>query len=248
MYLKTLELHGFKSFADKTSIDLQKGISAIVGPNGSGKSNVVEAIQWVLGEQKAKSLRGHKMEDLIFNGTKTRKPMGMAEVSLILDNSDFGFPLDYSEIKVTRRLYRSGDGEYLINGKNCRLKDIHQLFSDSGIGNDGYSVIGQGRITQIVEARPEERRAMVEETAGVVKYRERKKEALRKITGADDNLLRLADIMTEIESRLGPLERDSENAKKYLEYKKEKDNLSIGILAENALDAREKLENLTLES
>ncbi len=248
MYLKTLELHGFKSFADKTSIDLQKGISAIVGPNGSGKSNVVEAIQWVLGEQKAKSLRGHKMEDLIFNGTKTRKPMGMAEVSLILDNSDFGFPLDYSEIKVTRRLYRSGDGEYLINGKNCRLKDIHQLFSDSGIGNDGYSVIGQGRITQIVEARPEERRAMVEETAGVVKYRERKKEALRKITGADDNLLRLADIMTEIESRLGPLERDSENAKKYLEYKKEKDNLSIGILAENALDAREKLENITLES
>lgn len=248
MYLKTLELQGFKSFADKTSINLHKGIAAIVGPNGSGKSNVVEAIQWVLGEQKAKTLRGHKMEDLIFNGTKLRKPMGMAEVSLILDNSDFGFPLDVSEIKVTRRLYRSGDGEYLINGKNCRLKDIHRLFADSGIGNDGYSVIGQGRISQIVEARPDERRAMVEETAGVVKYRERKKEALRKISSANDNLLRLADIMTEIESRLSPLERDAENAKKYLELKKEKDDLSIGILAENTLEAKEKLEKITAES
>lgn len=247
MYLKTLELQGFKSFADKTLIDLQKGISGIVGPNGSGKSNIVEAIKWVLGEQKVKSLRSHKMEDVIFNGTKKRKPLGMAEVSLILDNSDYGLALDYTEIKVTRRLYRSGDGEYLINGKNCRLKDIQQLFADTGIGNDGYSVIGQGRISQIVEAKPEERRSMVEETAGIVKYRERKKEALRKITAADDNLLRLQDIMTEIEDRLGPLKEDSYNAQKYLEYKDEEDKLSIGILAETAVETQEKLDKLQVD-
>ena len=244
MYLKTLELQGFKSFADKTSIDLEKGISAIVGPNGSGKSNIVEAIKWVLGEQRIKNLRGHKMEDVIFNGTKKRKPLGLAEVSLVLDNSDHALDLDYTEIKVTRRLYRSGDGEYLINGKNCRLKDIQRLFADTGIGNDGYSVIGQGRISQIVEAKPEERRAMVEETAGIVKYRERKKEALRKITAADDNLLRLSDIMTEIASRLEPLEQDSQNAQKYLSYKKEEDELSIGILAETALEVQAKLGKL----
>lgn len=244
MYLKTLELQGFKSFADKTSIDLQKGISGIVGPNGSGKSNIVEAIKWVLGEQKVKNLRSHKMEDVIFNGTKKRKPLGMAEVSLILDNSDYGLALDYTEIKVTRRLYRSGDGEYLINGKNCRLKDIQQLFADTGIGNDGYSVIGQGRISQIVEAKPEERRSMVEETAGIVKYRERKKEALRKITAADDNLLRLQDIMTEIEDRLEPLKQDSYNAQKYLQYKDEEDKLSIGILAETAVETQDKLNKI----
>lgn len=247
MYLKTLELQGFKSFADKTTLELHQGIAAIVGPNGSGKSNIVEAIKWVLGENKAKSLRGHRMEDVIFNGTKKRKPMGMSEVSLILDNSDGGIESDYTEIKVTRRLYRSGDGEYLINGKNCRLKDIQRLFADTGIGNDGYSVIGQGRISQIVEAKPEERRAMVEETAGIVKYRERKKEALRKINAAEENLLRLKDIMTEIESRLEPLERDSENAKKYLLYKEEKDGLSIGILAESALESGEKLKKLILD-
>ncbi|MEG2148341.1 MAG: chromosome segregation protein SMC [Clostridiales bacterium] len=248
MYLKTLELQGFKSFADRTSIELQSGIAAIVGPNGSGKSNVVEAIKWVLGEQKAKSLRGHKMEDVIFNGTKKRKPLGMAEVNLILDNSDHGIDYEFTEIKVTRRLYRSGDGEYLINGKNCRLKDIQRLFADTGIGNDGYSVISQGRISQIVEAKPEERRSMVEETAGIVKYRERKKEALRKIANADDNLLRLKDIMTEIESRLGPLEQDSVNAQKYLTFKEEKDTLAMGILAESALDAKKNLEKLLAES
>ena len=247
MYLKSLELQGFKSFADKTKIELGSGIVAIVGPNGSGKSNIVEAIQWVLGEQSAKSLRGHKMLDVIFNGTKKRKPLGVAEISIVLDNSDHGLDLDFTEIKVTRRLYRSGEGEYLINGKNVRLKDIHRLFADSGIGNDGYAVIGQGRISEILESRPEERRSIVEETAGVVKYRERKREALLKIGHAEQNLLRLADIMTEIESRLGPLETESNNAEKYLEYANERDRLAIGMLAETVLEAREKLEQAEAE-
>lgn len=242
MFLKSLELQGFKSFADKTKIELSGGIAAIVGPNGSGKSNIVEAIQWVLGEQSAKSLRGHKMQDVIFNGTKNRKPLGVAEISIVLDNSDHSLDLDFTEVKVTRRLYRSGEGEYLINGKNVRLKDIHRLFADSGIGSDGYAVIGQGRIVEILDSRPEDRRSIVEETAGIVKYRERKKEALRKIDGADQNLLRLTDIMTEIEDRLGPLEQDAKNAERFLEYSEEKDKLAIGILGETILDARDRLD------
>ncbi|MBQ1252395.1 MAG: chromosome segregation protein SMC [Firmicutes bacterium] len=248
MYLKSLELQGFKSFADKTKIELGGGIAAIVGPNGSGKSNIVEAIQWVLGEQKAKTLRGHKMQDVIFNGTKTRKPLGVAEISILLDNSDHSLDLDFTEVKVTRRLYRSGEGEYLINGKNVRLKDIHRLFADSGIGSDGYAVIGQGRIVEIIDSRPEDRRSIVEETAGVVKYRERKKEALRKIDSADQNLLRLTDIMTEIEGRLGPLETDAKNAEKYLEYAEEKDHLAIGMLGETFIDTRERLQKVEVEA
>lgn len=234
-------MQGFKSFADKTKIELSGGIAAIVGPNGSGKSNIVEAIQWVLGEQSAKTLRGHKMQDVIFNGTKNRKPLGVAEISMILDNSDHSLDLDFTEVKVTRRLYRSGEGEYLINGKNVRLKDIHRLFADSGIGSDGYAVIGQGRIVEILDSRPEDRRSIVEETAGIVKYRERKKEALRKIDSADQNLLRLTDIMTEIEDRLGPLEQDAKNAEKFLEYSEEKDHLAIGMLGETIIDTKERL-------
>lgn len=241
MYLKTLELQGFKSFADKTKIELGGGIAAIVGPNGSGKSNIVEAIQWVLGEQSAKTLRGHRMQDIIFNGTKNRKPLGVAEISIVLDNSDRSLDIDFTDVKVTRRLYRSGEGEYLINGKNVRLKDVRRLFADSGIGSDGYAVIGQGRIVEIIDSRPEDRRAIVEETAGIVKYRERKKEAQRKIDSADQNLLRLMDIMTEIEGRLDPLATDAENAEKYLTFAKEKDQLSIGMLGETLQDTRDKL-------
>ena len=240
MYLKSLELQGFKSFADKTKIELSGGISAVVGPNGSGKSNIVEAIQWVLGEQSAKTLRGRKMQDVIFNGTKNRKPLGVAEISIVLDNSDHSLELDLPEVKVTRRLYRSGEGEYLINGKNVRLKDIHRLFADSGIGSDGYAVIGQGRIAEILDSRPEDRRSIVEETAGIVKYRERKKEALRKMEHADQNLTRLTDIMTEIEDRLGPLEKDARNAEKYLEFSEEKDHLAIGMLGETLQDTTER--------
>lgn len=248
MYLKSLELQGFKSFADKTKIELGGGIAAVVGPNGSGKSNIVEAIQWVLGEQSAKTLRGHKMQDVIFNGTKNRKPLGVAEISIVMDNSDHSLEPDFTEVKVTRRLYRSGEGEYLINGKNVRLKDIHRLFADSGIGSDGYAVIGQGRIAEIIDSRPEDRRSIVEETAGIVKYRERKKEALRKIDHADQNLLRLTDIMTEIEERLGPLAKDAENAERYLEFAAEKDRLAIGILGETILDTKERLEGVTAEA
>lgn len=248
MFLKSLELQGFKSFADKTKIELNGGIAAIVGPNGSGKSNIVEAIQWVLGEQSAKSLRGHKMQDVIFNGTKNRKPLGVAEISIVLDNSDHSLDLDFIEVKVTRRLYRSGEGEYLINGKNVRLKDIHRLFADSGIGSDGYAVIGQGRIVEILDSRPEDRRSIVEETAGIVKYRERKKEALRKIESADRNLLRLVDIMTEIEDRLGPLEQDAKNAERFLEYSEEKDHLAIGMLGETILDGKERLASAEKEA
>ena len=244
MYLKTLELQGFKSFADKTVIDLRPGIVGVVGPNGSGKSNIVEAVRWVLGEQSAKSMRGRKMEDVIFSGTKTRKPLGVAEVSIVLDNSDYGLPMDFTEVKVTRRLYRSGEGEYLINNKYVRLKDVHRLFDDSGIGGDGCAIIGQGRITELLGAKPEERRAIVEETAGVVKFRERKKEALRKIDAAENNLLRLDDIMGEIESRLTPLRRDAENAEKYLVYKQELDDISIALLAADGLAGRERLQAL----
>ena len=243
MYLKSLELQGFKSFADKTKIELSPGISAIVGPNGSGKSNIVEAIQWVLGEQSAKTLRGHKMPDVIFSGTKNRKPLGVAEISIVLDNSDRALDIDFSEVRVTRRLYRSGEGEYLINGSYVRLKDIHHLFADSGIGGDGYAVIGQGRISEIIDSRPEDRRAIVEETAGVVKYRERKKEALRKIGRAEDNLVRLSDIMTEIEGRLGPLKTDAANAERFLGYSEEKDRLAIGMLGETIIDSRQRLES-----
>ncbi len=239
-----MELFGFKSFADRVKMDIDPGITGIVGPNGSGKSNIVEAIKWVLGEQSAKSLRGQKMEDLIFNGTKKRKALGLAEISLILDNSDGYLPLDYTEIRVTRRLYRSGDSEYLLNGKNCRLKDILRLFADTGIGNDGYSIIGQGRITEILAAKPDERRGIIEETAGIVKYRERKREALRKMEQAGQNILRIEDIIAEIASRLGPLEDDAKAATSYLAYKKEMDELEIGFLGEAILDSRERRSGL----
>lgn len=244
MYLKGLELFGFKSFADRVKMDIEPGITGIVGPNGSGKSNIVEAIKWVLGEQSAKSLRGQKMEDLIFNGTKKRKALGMAEISLILDNSDGYLPLEYTDIRVTRRLYRSGDSEYLLNGKNCRLKDILRLFADSGIGNDGYAIIGQGRITEILAARPEERRGIIEETAGIVKYRERKREALRKLDQADQNLLRIEDIIGEIAGRLGPLRAEAEAAQSYIAAKKELDELETGFLAEQILTNRRRRSEL----
>ncbi len=240
MYLKGLELFGFKSFADRVKMEIEPGITGIVGPNGSGKSNIVEAIKWVLGEQSAKSLRGQKMEDLIFNGTKKRKALGLAEISLILDNSDGFLPLEYTDIRVTRRLYRSGDSEYLLNGKNCRLKDILRLFADTGIGDDGYAIIGQGRITEILAAKPDERRGIIEETAGIVRYRERKREALRKMNQADQNILRIEDIILEIGSRLGPLKGEAEAAEAYLAYKKEMDELEIGFLAEAILDGRER--------
>lgn len=229
MILKSLELQGFKSFPDKIKIEFGSGITAIVGPNGSGKSNVSDAIRWVLGEQSNKTLRSSKMEDVIFTGTTKRKPQGFAEVSLTIDNSDKALPVDYDEVTVTRRYYRSGESEYYINKTQTRLKDIHELFMDTGIGRDGYSIIGQGRIAEILSHKSEDRRQIIEEVAGISKYRYRKNEAQRKLDATEDNLVRLGDIVGELESRLPALESQSNKAKKYLVMYEEKKNLEISL-------------------
>ena len=229
MLLKSLELQGFKTFPDKTKLKIDKGITAIVGPNGSGKSNISDAIRWVLGEQSAKSLRCSKMEDVVFNGTDRRKRQGYAEVTLTIDNSDRSLPYGGDEVAVTRRYYRSGESEYLINKASVRLKDIHELFMDTGLGRDGYSMIGQGKIDSIVASKSEDRREIFEEAAGISRYRYRKTEAERKLAHTEENLLRLRDIVTELESRVEPLRVQSEKAKKFLEYSAEKRGLEISL-------------------
>ncbi len=229
MILKSLEIQGFKSFPDKTVLSFGKGITAVVGPNGSGKSNISDAVRWVLGEQSSKSLRGSKMEDVIFSGTSRRKGVGFAEVSLIIDNSRRMLDFDSDTVKVTRRYYRSGESEYLLNNATVRLKDVQLLFMDTGLGRDGYSIIGQGRITDIVASKSEERREIFEEAAGIAKYRYRKNEAERRLNAAEENLLRLRDILQELEERVGPLKTQSEKAKKFLEFASEKKELEIGV-------------------
>lgn len=221
MYLKRIEIFGFKSFADRTELEFVPGVTAVVGPNGSGKSNVSDSVRWVLGEQSAKSLRGVKMEDVIFAGSDSRKPVNYGEVSLTLDNTDASLDLDYSEVSVTRRVYRSGESEYLINKRTCRLKDITELFMDTGLGKEAYSIIGQGRIEEILSTKSEDRRGILEEAAGVVKYKSRKKDAVRKLEETESNLLRILDIMAEIENQLEPLREQSEKAKQYKQLKKE---------------------------
>ena len=216
MRLKRLEIQGFKSFARPVSLDFGPGITAIVGPNGSGKSNISDALRWVMGEQSAKSLRGYKMEDIIFAGSDGKRPLGMAEVQLTLDNSDGFFPLDYAELTVTRRVYRSGESEFLINKQSCRLRDIHDLFTDTGLGREGYAIIGQGQIDAVLSVRPEDRRVLLEETAGIVKYRQRKEQALRKLEDTNMDLLRVTDILHELQGQLGPLQEQAEQAKLYL--------------------------------
>ncbi len=216
MHLKRVELKGFKSFASKITMELESGITGVVGPNGSGKSNISDGIKWVLGEQSPKTLRGAKMEDVIFSGTEKQKPLGMAEVSLVLDNEDGGIPIDYSEVKITRRAYRSGENEYLINQSTCRLKDIRELFMDTGIGKDGYSIVGQGKIDEILSHKAEDRRKVIEEAVGIVKYKSRKEEAQRKLKGTEENLQRLSDILKELGSRIGPLKEQKEKAEQYL--------------------------------
>lgn len=216
MHLKRLEIQGFKSFADRIQLEFNSGITAVVGPNGSGKSNISDAIRWVLGEQSAKTLRGGKMEDVIFAGTEHRKPMGFAEVSLTFDNSDGVLPIDFSEVTVTRRVYRSGESEYMINKTPCRLKDIYELFLDTGIGKDGYSIIGQGRVDEILSSKSEDRRAIFEEASGIMKYKVRKQEAEKKLEMTRQNLLRINDIIAELENQLEPLREQSEVAKRYL--------------------------------
>ena len=202
MYLQSLELQGFKSFPDKIKLTFDKGLTAVVGPNGSGKSNIGDAVRWVLGEQSTKTLRGNKMEDVIFSGTKTRKPMGFAAVTLEINNATGELGEEYGAVvSVTRKLYRSGDSEYRINGKSVRLKDVTELFMDTGMGRDGYAIIGQGRIAEIVSAKSTDRRDIFEEAAGVSKFRYKKQEAQRKLDGAQENLVRLLDIVAELEAR-----------------------------------------------
>ena len=233
MYFKKIELQGFKSFAEPVTIDFNQGITCIVGPNGSGKSNISDAIRWVLGEQSPKMLRGGKMEDVIFAGTANRKSRGMAEVTLTIDNSDHSLNIDYSEVAITRRMYRSGESEYLINKVPCRLKDIRELIMDTGIGVDGYSIIGQGKIAEIVSGKPESRREMFEEAAGIVKYRTKKHEAELKLEKAKGNIDRVNDIVSEIESRIDGLREDSIKAKEYLELKERYKAIEINVVLKN---------------
>ncbi len=229
MYLKALEMQGFKSFPDKIVLNFGKGVTAVVGPNGSGKSNISDAVRWVLGEQSTKSLRGSKMEDVIFSGTKDRRPQGFAEVTLKLDNQDASLNNPEKEVSVTRRYYRSGDSSYLINGSTVRLKDVHELFMDTGLGRDGYSMVGQGRIEEMVSAKSENRRDMLEEAAGISAYRYRRADALKRLDQAEENLVRLRDIVSELQSRVGPLEKQSIKAQQFLVYAAEKKDLEIGL-------------------
>ena len=229
MYLKSLEVQGFKSFPDKTLIRFGDDITAIVGPNGSGKSNISDAILWVMGEQSTKTLRGAKMEDIIFGGTQKRSAVGFAEATLTLDNADRALAYDADEVMVTRRYYRSGDSEFYINRQSARLRDIHELFMDTGLGREGYSNIGQGRIDEILSLKSADRREIFEEAAGISKYRHRKEETERKLAHTEDNLLRIGDKVSELELQLEPLKEQSEKAKKYLELKDELQGVEIAV-------------------
>ena len=241
MYLKKLELHGFKSFADKTTLEFMPGITTVIGPNGSGKSNISDSIRWVLGEQSMKSLRGSKSEDIIFAGTQSRKSLGFAEASIVIDNSDGKLPIDYSEVTITRRLYRTGESGYFINKAPCRLKDVQELFMDTGIGKDGYSIIGQGRIDEILSNKSEDRRHIFEEAAGIVKYRVRKVESEKKLEQTKLNLLRITDILTEIEGTLEPLKMQSDKAKQFLDLREELKGIEIGLFLHNIDTYKEKI-------
>ena len=229
MYLKSIEIHGFKSFANKMVFEFKKGITAIVGPNGSGKSNVGDAVRWVLGEQSAKQLRGSKMEDIIFAGTELRKPQGFAYVAITFDNSDHKLPTSYEEVTVARRVYRSGESEYLMNGSNCRLRDVQELFLDTGIGKEGYSIIGQGQIDKILNGKPEERRELFDEAAGIVKYKKRKAAAEKNLEAERQNLCRIEDILSELEKQVEPLKKQSETAREYLHLREELKKVDVNM-------------------
>ncbi|MBQ7370598.1 MAG: chromosome segregation protein SMC, partial [Blautia sp.] len=244
MYLKTIEVHGFKSFAQKIDFEFHNGITGIVGPNGSGKSNVADAVRWVLGEQSAKQLRGGNMQDVIFSGTELRKPLSFASVAITLDNSDHQLPVDFEEVTVTRRLYRSGESEYLLNGSNCRLKDINEMFYDTGIGKEGYSIIGQGQIDKILSGKPEDRRELFDEAAGIVKFKRRKNMTMKKLEEERQNLVRVTDILSELTHRLGPLERQSEAARIYLTKRDELRELDVNFFLAEDEQTGQKLKEL----
>ena len=244
MYLKRIEMQGFKSFADKTVLEFKPGITTVIGPNGSGKSNISDAIRWVLGEQSMKSLRGAKSEDIIFAGTQARKSLGFAEVSIVIDNNDNKLPIEYSEVTVTRKIYRSGETGYFINKVPCRLKDILELFMDTGIGKDGYSIIGQGKIDEILSNKSEDRRHIFEEAAGIVKYRTRKQESEKKLEQTKLNLLRINDILAEIEANIEPLKLQSDKAKQFLDLREELKSIEVSLFIYNINTYKEKLEQL----
>jgi chromosome segregation protein len=243
MFLKSLEIRGFKSFADKTELKFRKGVTAVVGPNGSGKSNISDAVRWVLGEQSVKVLRGGKMEDVIFSGTQFRKAVGLAQVSLTLDNSDEKLATEYNEVTVSRRIFRSGDSEYLINNSKCRLKDVTNLFMDTGIGKEGYSLIGQGKIEAILSGKPEERRSLVEEAAGIVKFKNRKEEAEKKLSNTDDNLVRINDILSTYEERIEPLRIEREKALEFNELSKDLKKKEVSLIVHVIKNMEEELKN-----
>lgn len=242
MQLKSLQIQGFKSFPDKTELTFGTGLTAVVGPNGSGKSNISDAVRWVLGEQSTRSLRGEKMEDVIFLGTSSRKPTGFASVALTIDNTDRQLAVDADEVTIARRLYRSGESEYRINKTAVRLKDVTELLMDTGLGRDGYSIIGQGRIEEIVSSKPAQRREIFEEAAGISKYRYRKAEAEKKLESAYENLLRLKDIMAELQDRLEPLREQSEKAQRFLQLSEEKKTLEISLWTHTMENTRQRLE------
>ena len=244
MYLKSIEIHGFKSFANKIVFQFHNGITGIVGPNGSGKSNVADAVRWVLGEQRIKQLRGASMQDVIFSGTEMRKPLSYAYVAITLDNSDHQLAIDYDEVTVARRIYRSGESEYLINGSVCRLRDVNELFYDTGIGKEGYSIIGQGQIDKILSGKPEERRELFDEAAGIVKFKRRKNAAQMKLENEKQNLVRVSDILSELEKQVGPLEKQSEVAKIYLKKKEELKTLDVNVFLLENVRIREQLEGV----
>ncbi|HEX9343480.1 MAG TPA: AAA family ATPase, partial [Actinomycetota bacterium] len=247
MFLKSLTLRGFKSFADKTVLHFEPGITVIVGPNGSGKSNVVDAIAWVLGEQGAKSLRSGRMEDVIFAGTATRPPLGRAEVSLTIDNSAGLLPIDYGEVTIARHLYRSGESEYSVNGDACRLLDLQELLSDTGIGRELHTILGQNRVEEVLQGRPEDRRAAIEEAAGIYKHRRRKDKALRKLAGMEQHLVRLSDLVGELRRQLKPLQQQAETARKAAEVQAELREVRLTLRSRELATARERAAVLDAE-
>ena len=244
MYLKSIEVQGFKSFANKIVFDFHNGITGIVGPNGSGKSNVADAVRWVLGEQRVKQLRGGSMQDVIFSGTENRKPLSYAYVAITLDNSDHQLAVDYEEVTVARKLYRSGESEYLINGIACRLKDVNELFYDTGIGKEGYSIIGQGQIDRILSGKPEERRELFDEAAGIVKFKRRKNMSLKKLEDERQNLVRVNDILSELEKQWEPLKKQSETAREYLKKKESLKTFDINMFLLESERLKEQIRDM----
>src|SRR5699024_4476165 len=244
MFLKRMETVGFKSFAERIQMDFVPGVTAVVGPNGSGKSNIIDGIRWVLGEQSAKSLRGQKMEDIIFQGSETRKALNFAEVSLILDNEAAQLPIDYQEVNVTRRVYRSGESEFFINKQPCRLKDIIDLFMDTGLGRESFSIIGQGRIDEILSSKAEERRAVFEEAAGVLKYKQRKQKAEYKLEETTDNLDRVEDIIYEIEQQMEPLQKQATTAETFNTFKSKLQEVEVALLVTEIEQLLQKWESI----